>query len=110
MKLQKKGLLSGCEHLLTPLTTDQEGNLRGGFGDISGIATYAINAECKNNPCTNIGCTNHPCYNGECGNGRCSNTDCYIITVPGQGSKPTEKSTTKAPTKFASGANLCGLL
>lgn len=31
MKLQKKGLLSDCEHLLTPLTTDQEGNLRGGF-------------------------------------------------------------------------------
>ena len=29
MKLQKKGLLSDCEHLLTPLTTDQEGNLRG---------------------------------------------------------------------------------
>ena len=27
MKLQKKGLLSDCEHLLTPLTTDQEGKL-----------------------------------------------------------------------------------
>lgn len=111
MKLQKKGLLSDCEHLLTPLTTDQEENLRGGFGDVSGIATNAINVNCKNHPCINANCTNSPCANGECSNGSCSNTECYNLTKPGQKPNPTEESTTKAPTKLAdSGLILCGLL
>ena len=111
MKLQKKGLLSDCEHLLTPLTTDQEGNLRGGFGDVSGIATNAINVNCKNHRCINANCTNSPCANGECSNGNCSNTECYNLTKPGQKPNPTEESTTKAPTKLAdSGLILCGLL
>ena len=111
MKLQKKGLLSDCEHLLTPLTTDQEGNLRGGFGDVSGIATNAINVNCTNHPCINANCTNSPCANGECSNGNCSNTECYNLTKPGQKPNPTEESTTKAPTKLAdSGLILCGLL
>lgn len=111
MKLQKKGLLSDCEHLLTPLTTDQEGNLRGGFGNVSGIATNAINVNCKNHPCINANCTNSPCANGECSNGSCSNTECYNLTKPGQKPNPTEESTTKAPTKLVdSGIILCGLL
>ena len=111
MKLQKKGLLSDCEHLLTTLTTDQEGNLRGGFGDVSGIATNAINVNCKNHPCINANCTNSPCANGECSNGSCSNTECYNLTKPGQKPNPTEESTTKAPTKLVdSGIILCGLL
>ena len=111
MKLQKKGLLSDCEHLLTPLTTDQEGNLRGGFGDFGGIATCALNGRCTNDPCTNLNCKNDPCGNGECSNGGCSNTDCYNLTKPGQKPNPTEESTTKAPTKLAdSGLILCGLL
>ena len=111
MKLQKKGLLSDCEHLLTPLTTDQEGNLRGGFGDVSGIATNAINVNCTNHPCINANCTNSPCAHGECSNGNCSNTECYNLTKPGQKPNPTEESTTKAPTKLAdSGLILCGLL
>lgn len=54
MKLQKKGLLSDCEHLLTPLTTDQEGNLRGGFGDFGGISTCGANRSCKNRGCKTI--------------------------------------------------------
>ena len=48
MKLQKKGLLSDCEHLLTPLTTDQEGNLRGGFGDFGGVAVIPTASTLQN--------------------------------------------------------------
>ena len=85
MKLQKKGLLSDCEHLLTPLTTDQEGNLRGGFGTMSGENSKLTNGNCRNNACINYSCQNVMCRNTMCGNetcsnNGCSNTDCFSIT------------------------------
>ncbi len=85
MKLQKKGLLSDCEHLLTPLTTDQEGNLRGGFATMSGENSKLTNGNCHNNACINYSCQNVMCRNTMCGNetcsnNGCSNTDCFSIT------------------------------
>ena len=85
MKLQKKGLLSDCEHLLTPLTTDQEGNLRGGFATTSGENSKLTNGNCRNNACINYSCQNVMCRNTMCGNetcsnNGCSNTDCFSIT------------------------------
>lgn len=85
MKLQKKGLLSDCEHLLTPLTTDQEGNLRGGFATMSGETSKLTNGNCRNNACINYSCQNVMCRNTMCGNetcsnNGCSNTDCFSIT------------------------------
>ena len=85
MKLQKKGLLSDCEHLLTPLTTDQEGNLRGGFATMSGENSKLTNANCHNKACINyscqnVMCRNTMCGNETCGNNGCSNTDCFSIT------------------------------
>ena len=85
MKLQKKGLLSDCEHLLTPLTTDQEGNLRGGFATMSGENSKLTNGNCRNNACINYSCQNVMCRNTMCGNetssnNGCSNTDCFSIT------------------------------
>ena len=85
MKLQKKGLLSDCEHLLTPLTTDQEGNLRGGFATMSGENSKLTNGNCRNNACINYSCQNVMCRNSMCGNetcsnNGCSNTDCFSIT------------------------------
>ena len=85
MKLQKKGLLSDCEHLLTPLTTDQEGNLRGGFATMSGENSKLTNGNCRNNACINYSCQNVMCRNTMCGNETCSNngcskTDCFSIT------------------------------
>lgn len=85
MKLQKKGLLSDCEHLLTPLTTDQEGNLRGGFAMMSGENSQPTNGNCHNGGCTNyscqnVMCKNLKCGNEACGNNGCSNTDCFSIT------------------------------
>lgn len=85
MKLQKKGLLSDCEHLLSPLTTDQEGNLRGGFATMSGENSKLTNGNCRNNACINYSCQNVMCRNTMCGNetcsnNGCSNTDCFSIT------------------------------
>ena len=85
MKLQKKGLLSDCEHLLTPLTTDQEGNLRGGFATMSGENSKLTNGNCRNNACINysyqnVMCRNTMCGNETCSNNGCSNTDCFSIT------------------------------
>ena len=49
MALKLKGLLSDCELLLTPLTSDQEGHLRGGFGSISvAAANNGSNRACSN--------------------------------------------------------------
>lgn len=76
MKLQKKGLLSDCEHLLTPLTTDQEGNLRGGFATMSGENSKLTNGNCRNNACINYSCQNVMCRNTMCGNETCSNNGC----------------------------------
>ena len=85
MKLPKKGLLSDCEHLLTPLTTDQEGNLRGGFATMSGENSKLTNGNCRNNACIiyscqNVMCRNTMCGNETCSNNGCSNTDCFSIT------------------------------
>lgn len=76
MRLVKKGLLSDCEHLLSPLTTDQEGNLRGGFTTMSGDVSGATNDSCSNGGCVNFSCINSLCENPKCGNQSCSNKGC----------------------------------
>lgn len=76
MKLQKKGLLSDCEHLFEPLTIDQEGNLKGGFATMSGESRASVNRGCYNPECVNQSCENMMCVNPYCGNAECSNSDC----------------------------------
>lgn len=74
MRNCKKGLLADCEHLLAPLTIDQEGHLKGGFATMSGSAMGKVtNNECKNTKCNNNNCTNHTCTNQPCTNGTCKN-------------------------------------
>lgn len=74
MQNRRKGLLADCEHLLAPLTIDQEGHLRGGFATISGgTMGKSTNNECKNGPCNNSKCTNNKCTNLSCTNDTCKN-------------------------------------
>lgn len=108
MALKLKGLLSDCELLLTPLTSDQEGHLRGGFGSISVAATTggsndtcSNTASCKNESCKNGTCGNTSCTNDACSNGTCKNESfCIAIT----------KAPTKAPATGKSIVTLCGIL
>lgn len=105
MKLQKKGLLSDCEHLLSPLTTDQEGNLRGGFVTLSGEGGVTTNGNCYNDACANYSCQNVMCKNPKCGNeacgnNSCSNTECFNLTRP---PKPTLTPPTTVAAKAAIG-------
>lgn len=75
MVLKRKGLLPGCEQLFTPMSSDSEGHLRGGFLGISVTSYSAINAFCANAPCNNRGCGNIECTNIACVNG-----SCYVVT------------------------------
>ena len=110
MALKLKGLLSDCELLLTPLTSDQEGHLRGGFGSISvaaannGSNRACSNASaCKNDSCKNVTGGNTNCTNEACSNGTCTNDGiCLAITKA-----PTP---TKAPEAGKSIVTLCGIL
>lgn len=79
MILRQKGLLSNCEQLFTPMSSDEEGLLRGGFGGISVLSDNgATNMGCINSPCTNVSCKNNICGNGDCRNSFCNNRDCYV--------------------------------
>lgn len=74
MQNNRKGLLSDCEHLFTPLTFDQEGHLKGGFATMSGNALEKrTNISCKNTLCSNQECMNKGCLNTSCHNGKCKN-------------------------------------
>lgn len=80
MTLKTKGLLSGCEQMFTPMSSDKEGKLRGGFGGFSVASNSSVNVYCVNEQCVNVGCSNGECYNGECGNDGCHNSHCYVLT------------------------------
>lgn len=101
MFLQRKGLLSDCEQLFTPMSSDKEGHLRGGFGSISVASVKAANHSCINDPCTNANCSNYTCGNGDCSNVVCDNNGCYNITI-----EP-EETTTPKPSYVTVA---CGLL
>ena len=110
MALKLKGLLSDCELLLTPLTSDQEGHLRGGFGSISVAAITTTNSicnnssACKNDSCNNSSCNNTSCGNTDCTNGICTNDFCIESTKPA----PTKPQT--QPAGGNSTTALCGFL
>ena len=116
MKLQKKGLLSDCEHLLTPLTTDQEGNLRGGFGDFGGISTCGANRDCKNRGCKNYLCNNVSCNNNVCTNAECLNDEgsvnfaCQEVPTTISSTIPTKPVTPETTLAANTKVDLCGLL
>lgn len=101
--VKTKGLLSDCERLFTPMTSDQEGHLRGGFGSISVFASGTMNGECTNEPCTNPACNNNVCVNDGCTNVGCVNSKC---------SNGESKPTTKVPSTKPHNAapSLCGFL
>jgi hypothetical protein len=101
MELASKGLLSGCESLLPPLSLDSEGHLRGGFCGMAGgnDRTYenqrCSNVPCRNNVCLNIPCKNQECHDAECKN-KCVNGPCF--------NGPTSQQPANEKTE------LCGLL
>ena len=71
----KKNLSQLVESNFTPLSTDKEGLLRGGFGALKIDAIRAAELE------VNIDCKNPKCTNGECNNPNCSN-ECTINYCP----------------------------
>ncbi len=101
MFLKEKGLLSDCEQMFTPMSSDKEGHLRGGFGKISVASVMAANQQCTNDPCVNSNCSNYICGNGDCTNKNCDNQGCFNIT------KKPEEPTTPKPSIVVS---VCGIL
>ncbi len=102
MVLKRTGLLSNCEQMLTPMSSDKEGHLLGGFGGIVSAAPLsAPNIECANQYCVNAGCKNRTCENGNCANVKCSNSGCASVDI----TTPVPATTTLMP-----GVHLCGLL
>ncbi len=82
MFLKKKGLLTDCEQLLSPMSSDKEGRLRGGFAGIAPASTIlSPNGGCTNIDCLNKDCRNDKCGNGECINEGCLNKACFNITL-----------------------------
>ena len=89
MKIYNIDILSDIDLEMTPLTEDQEGNLRGGFVGIEGGAgIYYTNDTCENETCPNSPCNNNNCKNtkecpniGTCANGTCANSYCPYITT-----------------------------
>ena len=71
----KKNLSQLVESNFTPLSTDKEGLLRGGFGALKIDAINAAKLE------ANGFCRNPKCTNGECDNPNCSN-NCTINYCP----------------------------
>lgn len=57
MVLKRTGLLSNCEQMLTPMSSDKEGHLLGGFGGI----VPATSLPTSNSACQNVGCQNASC-------------------------------------------------
>ena len=69
MVLKRTGLLSNCEQMFTPMSSDKEGHLLGGFGGITPATSLpASNSACRNVPCLNLDCQNTKCANGDCSN------------------------------------------
>jgi len=102
MVLKRTGLLSNCEQMFTPMSSDKEGHLLGGFGGITPATSLpASNSACRNVPCLNLDCQNTKCANGDCSNQKCSNSGCLSVDITT--AEPT--TTTHMP-----GVHLCGLL
>ena len=101
MVLKRTGLLSNCEQMLTPMSSDKEGHLLGGFGGIvSATPLSAPNKGCANASCENIQCSNKGCANGSCTNTDCLNGHCIVFDI----------TTVPATTTRIPGTRLCGLL
>lgn len=102
MVLRQKGLLSDCEQMFTPMSSDEEGHLRGGFGGISVLSNdkEAPNKLCKNTYCRNYDCTNIVCGNGNCTNTGCDNTDCYVLGITTESSETTTPRPIGGPILF----------
>lgn len=65
---------------MTPLTEDNEGQLRGGF---AGLGGNDIDAQANSNcPCHNGTCTNKKCVNDACQNDTCTNDGRTEPTTP----------------------------
>ena len=78
MTFYQLDILSDIDLEMTPLTDDQEGNLRGGFVGIEGGAgTFATNSNCPcQNPICANSCVNDSCNNSDCTNNNCGNSGC----------------------------------
>lgn len=93
MKL-KKSLVQLVESDYTPLKTDKEGKLRGGFGSVT-VSTLGEDSTDTNKVCNscniNIFCGNRRCSNPNCSNDNCKDADCK--PVPTASPKPSVDNT-----------------
>ena len=91
MKL-KKSLVQLVESDYTPLKTDKEGKLRGGFGAVT-IGTLREDSADTTNICNvcNVFCGNRKCSNPYCSNDNCKDANCEI--VPTASPKPSVDNT-----------------
>ena len=90
----KRSLVQLIESDYTPLKTDKEGKLRGGFGSVASISSSTDNADTNKicNICTpNVFCSNRKCSNPYCSNDNCKDANCK--PVPTASPKPTVVST-----------------
>lgn len=96
LKKRPQGLLALCEELLTPLSIEIEGELKGGFCSITGSTMAADitagNVGCRNSLCINDGCLNYGCVNISCTNSKNGCRNISILSTP----KP-KSTTTVAP-------------
>ena len=84
MKKIEKSLLADVSLEMTPLTEDNEGQLRGGFAGLGGNDIDVVSNGVCANVCVNKKCspgqvTNDDCENKECIN-YCTNEECVTTT------------------------------
>ena len=82
MKKISKHLLAEISLEISPLTENDEGQLRGGFAGLGvddGI--MALQNTYSNCKCNNDGCENNACANYICNNSECTNKNCTFVTT-----------------------------
>lgn len=93
MKKINKHFLADVSLELSPLSEDNEGQLRGGFAGLGGNEIELNeDEECTNDPCVNNGCVNEGCTGPGQGTNNCVNKKCRNICTNNNCSttKPTE--------------------
>lgn len=95
MKRINQNLLADISLEMTPLTENNEGQLRGGFAGLGGETSILSpenpytncrcknGSKCNNDPCTNMACENDGCTNGDCTNVTTTTTTTKIIILGG---------------------------
>ena len=102
MKKINQNLLADVSLEMTPLTEDNEGQLRGGFSGMGGMSIEVNeDSSCSNDPCVNNGCVNEGCTGPGQGTNNCTNKGCRNICTNNGCSTTT--GTTNPPTGIGYG-------